>query len=170
VGSPLGKRAVVHQRKNTIKGCLEGGSGKKPSAKDIDKAKPKTMLHQKFKCPNYHELGHRKSSLKCTLNETKKRQFIFFMCTNFDTISSITVLINFLMCGKRKARKNTTKVWFPKNVGDSSSLEDVVGTSSSKEDVVGTSSPPENVVGTLSPPRVNKRVIRKMTPKKNKAE
>jgi hypothetical protein len=105
VGSPLGKRAVGRQRKNRIKGCLEGGSGKKASAKDTDKPKTKTLLRGQFKCPNYHELGHRKNSLKCLLNGIKKRQFIFFMCTNFDTIASITVLIYFLMCRKRKQKQ-----------------------------------------------------------------
>jgi hypothetical protein len=109
VSAPLGKRVVGRQRKNSIKGCFEGGSGKKPSAKDTDKAKPKTMLHQKLRCPNCNELGHRKNSLKCSLNRTKKRQVIFFMCTDFNTKSSIIVLIAFLMCRKRKPRENTTK-------------------------------------------------------------
>jgi hypothetical protein len=161
---------VDHQRKNRIKGCLEGGSGNKLGAKATNKAKPKTMLRGKFKCPNCHELGHRKNSLKCPLGRTKKRQFIFSMCTNFDTISSINVFITFLMCKKRKPRKNTTKGLFPKNVGDSSPPKDGVGTSLPSEDVVGTSSSSKDDVGTLSPPRVNKRAVRKMTPKKKKAE
>jgi hypothetical protein len=105
VGSPLGKRAIDRQRKNRIKVCLEGGSGKKASAKDTDNPKTKTLLRGQFKCPNCHELGHRKNSLKCLLNGTKKRQFIFSMCTNFDTIASITALIYFLMCRKRKQKK-----------------------------------------------------------------
>jgi hypothetical protein len=73
VGAPLGKRVVDHQRKNRIKGCLEGGSGNKLGAKATNKAKPKAMLRGKFKCPNCHELGHRKNSLKCPLGRTKKR-------------------------------------------------------------------------------------------------
>jgi hypothetical protein len=103
------RERVGHQRKNRINGCLEGGSGKNPSATDTNKAKTKTLLRGQFKCPNCHELGHRKNSLKCPLNGIKKRQFIFFMCTNFDTTISITVLITFLMCKKRKSRKNTAK-------------------------------------------------------------
>jgi hypothetical protein len=71
---------------------------------------------------------------------------------------------------RSKATKNTTKGWFPKNVGTSSSPEDGVGTSSPPVDGVGTSSPPEYMVGTSSPPRVTKRDVRKMTPKKKKAE
>jgi hypothetical protein len=113
VGAPLGKRVVSRQRKNRIKGCLEGESGKKASAKDTDKPKTKILLHGQFKCLNCHELGHRKKSPKCPLNGTKKRQILFFMCTNFDTI---TVLISVLMYRKRKLRKNTTKGLFPKNM------------------------------------------------------
>jgi hypothetical protein len=37
VGAPLGRRKVGRQRKNRIKGCLEGGSGKKPSANETKK-------------------------------------------------------------------------------------------------------------------------------------
>jgi hypothetical protein len=74
------------------------------------------------------------------------------------------------VCRKRKSRKNTTKEWFPKNVGDSSPLEDVIGTSSPPEDIVSTSSPLEDDVGTSSPPRVPKKAVRKMTPKKKKAK
>jgi hypothetical protein len=72
VGAPLGKRAVGRQRKNRIKSCLEGGSGKKPSGKETEKAKK--VLRGKFRCPNCGELGHRKNSPKCRLNGTKKRQ------------------------------------------------------------------------------------------------
>jgi hypothetical protein len=56
-------------RKDRIKGCLKGGSGKKPE-------KAKKMICGKFKCPNCDELGHRKNSPKCPLNGTKKRQVI----------------------------------------------------------------------------------------------
>jgi hypothetical protein len=69
VGALIGKRPVGRQRKNRINGCLEGGSGKKPE-------KAKKMIHDKFKCPNCDELGHRNNSPKCPLNETKKRQVI----------------------------------------------------------------------------------------------
>jgi hypothetical protein len=69
VGAPIGKRPVGRQRKNRIKGCLEGGSGKKPE-------KAKKMICGKFKCLNCDELGHRKNSPKCPLNGTKKRQVI----------------------------------------------------------------------------------------------
>jgi hypothetical protein len=109
VGAPLGKRVVGHQKKNRMKVCLEGGSGKKQSAKDTDKPKTRTLFRGQFKCPNCQELGHRKNSLKCPLNGTKKRQINFFMCTNFDTIASITVLITVSMCRKRKPKKNTIK-------------------------------------------------------------
>jgi hypothetical protein len=39
VGAPLAKRPVGRQRKNRIKGYLEGGSGKKPSDKEKGKNK-----------------------------------------------------------------------------------------------------------------------------------
>jgi hypothetical protein len=70
VGAPILKRAVVQQRKNRIKGCLEGESSKKASATDIEKAKK--IIRGKFKCPNYHELDHRKNSPKCPFNRTNK--------------------------------------------------------------------------------------------------
>jgi len=68
VGSPLGKRAVGRQRKNRIKSCLEGGSGKKPQKTG------KILIRGPCKCPNCGVLGHRKNSPKCSLNGTKKRQ------------------------------------------------------------------------------------------------
>jgi hypothetical protein len=74
VGAPLSKRAVGRQRKNRIKGCLEGESGKKLSGNETEKAKK--LIRGKFKCPNCGELGHRKNSLKCRLNGTKKRQVL----------------------------------------------------------------------------------------------
>jgi hypothetical protein len=39
VGASLAKRPVGQQRKNHFKSCLEGGSGKKPSMKDNEKAR-----------------------------------------------------------------------------------------------------------------------------------
>jgi hypothetical protein len=69
VGAPLCKRPVGRQRKNRIKGCLEGGSWKKA----MDKEKTKKLIRGQFRCSNCGELGHRKNSLKCHLNGTKKR-------------------------------------------------------------------------------------------------
>ena len=63
VGAPLGKRAVGRQRKNRIKSCLEGDSGKKKAT--TDNVKTKKIIRGKFKCPNCGELGHRESSSKC---------------------------------------------------------------------------------------------------------
>jgi len=86
VGAPLGKRAVGRQKKNRIKSCLEGGSGKKPQKSG------RILIRGKCKCPNCGELGHRKNSPKCPLNGTKKRQeptyvsscsyvsFILYLC------------------------------------------------------------------------------------------
>jgi hypothetical protein len=54
-----------------MKGCLDGGSGKKTETKESEKAKK--LVCGKCKCPNCGELGHRKSSPKCPLNGTKKR-------------------------------------------------------------------------------------------------
>jgi hypothetical protein len=71
VGAPLAKRPVGRQWKNRFKGCLEGGSGKKPSAKDNEKTRKLVRGH--YRCPNCGELGHRKNSPKCHLNGTKKR-------------------------------------------------------------------------------------------------
>jgi hypothetical protein len=72
VGAPILKRVVGRQRKNRMKGCLEGGSGKKADTKES--VKDKKLVRGKCKCPNCDELDHRKSSPKCPLNETKKRQ------------------------------------------------------------------------------------------------
>jgi hypothetical protein len=74
MGAPLSKKAVGRQRKNRIKGCLDGRSGKKPSGNETEKAKK--LTRGKFKCSNCGELGHRKNSLKCRLNGTKKRQVL----------------------------------------------------------------------------------------------
>jgi hypothetical protein len=79
VGVPLGKRHVGHQRKNRIKGCLEGGgSGKKSTDKESEKTRK--LLRGKIKCPNRGEMGHRKNSSKCHLNGAKKRQVLPFVC------------------------------------------------------------------------------------------
>jgi hypothetical protein len=69
VRAPLVKRPVGRQRKNRMKGCLEGGSGKKKSGKE---RKTKKLFRGQFQCPNCGELGHRKNSPKCYLNGTKK--------------------------------------------------------------------------------------------------
>jgi hypothetical protein len=69
VGAPIGKRVVGQQRKNRIKGCLEGSSGKKKTNNENGKK----SIRGKFKCPNCGELGNRKASYKCPFNGTKKR-------------------------------------------------------------------------------------------------
>jgi hypothetical protein len=53
-----------------MKGCLEGGSSKKPSGNETEKAKK--IVRDKFKCPNCEELGHRKNNPKYPFNGTKK--------------------------------------------------------------------------------------------------
>lgn len=91
VGAPLSKRGVGRQQKNRIKSCLEGGSGGSKCTKKVaenENEKTKKMIRGKVRCPNCGELGHMKTSYKCPLNGTKKRQ--------------------------RKPRKNSTKGWFPK--------------------------------------------------------
>jgi hypothetical protein len=70
VRAPLVKRPVGRQRKNRMKCCLDGGSGKKKSGKE---RKTKKLFQGQFRCPNCRELGHRKNSPKCHLNGTKKR-------------------------------------------------------------------------------------------------
>jgi hypothetical protein len=75
VGSPIAIRGVGRQKKNRIKSCLEGGSGKK-KAQGNETEKTKKLIHGKFKCSNCGELGHRKNSYKCPLNGTKKRQVV----------------------------------------------------------------------------------------------
>jgi hypothetical protein len=74
VGAPLSKRGVGRQRKNSMKSCLEDGSGKKKPTNDNEKTKK--LIRGKFKCPNCGELGHRKSNYKCPLNGTKKRYYV----------------------------------------------------------------------------------------------
>ena len=74
IGAPLGRRSVGRQRKNRIKGALEGGSGgKKKTEKEKKRIKGPTT------CRNCGLLGHRASSYKCELNGTKKRQVIFIL-------------------------------------------------------------------------------------------
>jgi hypothetical protein len=63
------------------------------------------------------------------------------------------------VCRKRKPRKNTTKGWFPKDVGAASPPDQDVGASSPPDQDVGASPPP-------SPTRIHKKAVRKMTPKK----
>jgi hypothetical protein len=81
VGAPLLKRPDDRQRKNRMKCCFEGGSGKKTEKNESEKAKK--LICGQFKCPNCDQLGHRKVSPKCPLNGTKKRQvtlFSFILC------------------------------------------------------------------------------------------
>jgi hypothetical protein len=88
VGAPLARRKVGRQRKNRIKECLEGGgSGKKTSANETEKAKK--SVREKFKCRNYHELGHRTNSSKCPLNGTKKRQVLIVISIMASTHCSL---------------------------------------------------------------------------------
>jgi hypothetical protein len=75
-GAPILKRAVGRQRTNRMKDCLEGGSGKKTDMKELEK--DKKLVRGKCRCLNCGELGHRKSSPKCSLNRTKKRQVTLF--------------------------------------------------------------------------------------------
>jgi hypothetical protein len=108
VGAPLLRRAVGRQRKNRMKGCIEGGSGKKTEKNESENAKK--LIRGQFKCPNYGQLSHRKANTKCSLNGTKKRQvtpFPFVLCL-------FHISNSFLMCRKRKPRQNTIKGWFPK--------------------------------------------------------
>jgi hypothetical protein len=146
MGAPLLKRVVGRQRKNRMKDCLEGGSGKKTKKKESEKAKK--LVHGKFKCLNYGELDHRKRSPKCTLNGAKKKQVTPYISNSF------------LMCRKRKSRKNTIKGWFLKEASTSTPEQH-------------NTSPSENVnapyedVGCSSPPREKQVVLKKLTPKKN---
>jgi hypothetical protein len=95
----LVKRPVGRQKKNRMKGCMEGGSGKKKS--DKEKEKTKKLFRGQFGCPNCGELGHRKNSPKCYLNETKKR---YWSCDyTYNILVDInTNLINDILCKKRK--------------------------------------------------------------------
>jgi hypothetical protein len=77
VGAPLGRRMVGRPRKNRIKGCLEGGSGKMSNANETEKAKK--LVRGKFMSPNCHELGHRKNSHMCPLNKTKKSKYLTYL-------------------------------------------------------------------------------------------
>jgi rubrerythrin len=109
--APIAKRGVERQRKNRFRGCLEGGSGKKASEDETEKAKK--VVRGRFKCPNCGELGHRKNSPKCPHNGTKKIQVLHItpLC---HFVSLVTVLIASFVCRKRKPRKNITKGWFLK--------------------------------------------------------
>jgi hypothetical protein len=66
-----------------------------------------------------------------------------------NVIFSITILTNLFACRKRKPRKNTTKGWFPKEASTSSPPP-----------------PPTSQNDAPSPPRLQRRAVRKLTPKK----
>jgi hypothetical protein len=108
VGAPLGRRKVGRQRKNRMKGCLKlGGSGQKASANECEKAKK--LVRGKFRCPNCHELGHRKNSPKYPLNGIKKRQVLIVLLIRATThlplyydISLDCDISHSFMCGVRK--------------------------------------------------------------------
>jgi hypothetical protein len=160
VGAPLIKRSVGRQKKNRIKECLEGGSGKKKDANESEKAKK--LVHEKFKCPNCGELGHRKSIPKCPLNGTKKRQVLHIsLSCLFLSINCIYVIL-FLMCRKRKPRKNTIKRWLPKEA--STATPEQLATCTPKEpstwqENVDAGSPPVQEVGYFSPPSPPRRCV-----------
>jgi hypothetical protein len=104
MGAPLAKGLVGRQRKNRIKGCLEGGSGKKAESKDNEKTRK--LVRGKYRCPNCGELGHQKNNPKCRLNGSKKRSVLLSLLS---FLLSKTTLITLFLCRKRKPRKNTTK-------------------------------------------------------------
>ena len=86
IGAPLGRRSVGRQRKNRIKGALEGGSGGKKKTEKLvcnyegmKTEKEKKRIKGPTTCRNCGLLGHRASSYKCELNGTKKRQVIFIL-------------------------------------------------------------------------------------------
>lgn len=114
IGAPLGRRSVGRQRKNRIKGALEGGSGGKKKTEKLvcnyegmKTEKKKKRIKGPTTCRNCGLLGHRASSYKCELNGTKKR--------------------------KRQPRKNTTKNWFPPQPSSTSTLGVEMGEGSSSQ-------------------------------------
>jgi hypothetical protein len=140
VCAPLLKRSVGRQRKNRIKGCLEGGSGKKTSENETEKAKK--LVRGKFKCPNCGELGHRKNIPKVPPKWNKENVSVSYK-TLMPFLSIAAYVIPFFMCRKRKPRKNTTNGWFLKEASTSSPQPP--STSSPP-------SPPYEDVGAASPP------------------
>jgi hypothetical protein len=188
VFAPIAKRGLGRQRKNRIKSCLEGGSGRKSSCNDNEKTRKR--VKRQYTCPNCGELGHRQSSYKCPLNGTKKRQYTYFYMLNL-CYYSCTKCLSFFLCRKRKPRKNTTKNWIPKELRTSQTVpeekeqEDVeepegvlqiysprvqnhllyaaqptIEPSSSPEQFGAQISPP------TSPPPPRKWLVKKITPKK----
>jgi hypothetical protein len=154
VGAPLLKRLVGRQRKNRMKGYLEGGGGKKMENNESEKVKK--LIRGQFKCPNCGQLGHRKASTKCPLNGRKKRQVTHF---SICLVPLFHISNSFLMCRIRKPRKNTIKRWFPKEASTSTPKHH--NTSPSEHD----EAPYEDVGCSLSP--WEKRVVLKiLTPKK----
>ncbi|XP_040380857.1 uncharacterized protein LOC102714198 [Oryza brachyantha] len=78
LGAPLGKRSAGRQRKNRIKGALEGGGAtNKANNEGKETEKEKKRIKGPTKCQKCGGLGYR----------------------------------------KRKPRKNTTKAWFPADIG-----------------------------------------------------
>jgi hypothetical protein len=72
----------------------------------------------------------------------------------------ICVSNSFLICRKRKPRKNTTKVWFSKEAS-TSMLEHHNPTPNEQDDA------PFKQTVCSSPPRDKRDVLKKLTPKKN---
>jgi hypothetical protein len=122
--------------------------------------KSRKLVRGKFKCPNCHELGHRKDSPKCPLNGSKKRQVLI------ESVTNVKANLLILFSRKRKPRKNTTKGWFPKEAPTYDPTENVCASSPPREDVGASSAPHEDVATSSppSPPRILKKAVHKMTP------
>jgi hypothetical protein len=76
VGALILKRAVGRQRNNRMKGCLEGGSSKKLSGNETEKAK-KIVASSSVQIINSWAIE--KNSPKCPFNGTKKASFFTFV-------------------------------------------------------------------------------------------
>jgi hypothetical protein len=80
VGEPL-QKGVSAAKEKRIKSCPKGGSGKPKFGSKVvgnENEKTKKMVRGKVRCPNCGELGQRKTSYKCPLNGTNKRQDLSF--------------------------------------------------------------------------------------------
>jgi hypothetical protein len=96
VSAPLTRRKVRRQRKNRIKGCLEGGSGKKTSANESEKAKK--LVRGKFKCPTIMSLGIEKIQQSVPSMVKGKYSLLYRLCQVLIVLSIMTYLIPLFMC------------------------------------------------------------------------
>jgi hypothetical protein len=72
------------------------------------------MIRGKVRCPKCAELGHRKTSYKCLLNGTKKRQDFSFCSTLYLYYPCVIYFNSFNITGRKSQEKMLPKDGFLK--------------------------------------------------------